>query len=100
MNTRPINEPKAAALDAVKDYIYSLEEIGSWMGLSREELCYAKGTAEELLNLLIRSRTLPPLLVLEKFQMRMYDAYHRNPKNKVFEVAFDVVENIIESLTS
>ena len=98
MNIKPINEPKEAALDAVKDYIFALEEVGSWMGLSSEELCYAKGTADELLNLLIRSETLPPLLVLGKFQMRMYEAHRSNPKNEVFEVAFDVVENIIESL--
>ena len=99
MNTKSIDEPTQAAIDALKDYIYFIEEMGSWAGLTFKEQSYCKFAAKKLVRLLRQSRE-PPLIVLENFAERMKNASKNNFDNNVFFTSMQVADHIIMSLTT
>ena len=38
------------AIDEIRDYIYHVEEMGSWYGLNFEEISFSKWAAMEIIN--------------------------------------------------
>lgn len=94
-----MNSPNKAAVEIVKDYIYYLEELGIWYGYSFLEVCNSKWAAEELIDILLKDMSIPPLCVVERFRDEMYRLSTLNKKTEhVFSVAVCVAEDIMDQL--
>jgi hypothetical protein len=82
------------AIDEIRDYIYHVEEMGSWYGLNFEEISFSKWAAMEIINRL-KNRDTPPLMIVESFKEEMYMYACSNKKTEeIFSIAVDVADAI------
>ena len=79
--------PNEAAIEIIKDYIYYLDEIGTWYGFSFLTVSNSKWAAKELIDILSRVRD------------EMYRLSTLNEKTEhIFTTAVTVSNDIIDQL--
>lgn len=86
------------AIDEVNDYIYHIEEIGSWYGFDLKRISFSKWAAMEIINRL-GNQDMPPLMIIESFREDMYMYACSNKKTEeIFSTAVDVANDIDDLL--
>lgn len=89
------------AIDEVNEYIYYIEEMGMWRGLSFEERSLAKWAAKEVIERMKHCENEPPLTIIQVFKEEMYMYACSNEKtSNIFSIAVDVANDLDDRLVS
>lgn len=94
-----MSQAMESAIRVTEDYISSLDAFGNWYGYDFDEVSYSKTAAAEILDLLKKNMSVPPLCVIEDFRNKMGKLSFLNEHTKdIFAVAYVTAENIIDIL--
>ena len=94
-----MKSPNESAVEIIKNYIYYLDEIGTWYGFSFLNVSNSKWAAKELIDILSRDKLTPPLCAVERFRDEMYRLSTLNEKTEhIFATAVTVSNDIIDQL--
>jgi hypothetical protein len=94
-----MKSPNESAVEIIKNYIYYLDEIGTWYGFSFLTVSNSKWAAKELIDILSRDKLTPPLCAVERFRDEMYRLSTLNEKTEhIFATAVAVSNDIIDQL--
>lgn len=93
-----MNTPNKIVIQIVQEYIEkNHSDICIRYEYGFEESCYSKWAAKEILNILRKKDTVPPLILLEDFMWQMKEYSILNDKNSfIFLIAYKTTEYFID----